>query len=633
VKVRILRLRRPLTVLLHLLLVVVSNWLAFILRFDGRFPAEHVEPFWNALPWLIVIRGLTFWPFRLYHGLWRYVSVWDLQNIILAVGASTVVFGVLVLGPLDLRPYPRGVLVVDSVVLIVLLGGVRLGRRLYREFDRLQSEKRVLIFGAGDAGEMLVRDMRHNPFYNLDPVAFIDDDPAKVGQRIHGVPVLGTRSDLAKIINREQPHEVVVAIPIATPAQIRSIVKSLEPFRMPIKILPNLRDVLAGKVEVGQVRNLSLEDLMSRPPVDLDAEPVRRLVNGRRVLVTGAGGSIGSELSRQIAGFGPARLIVLDRYENTLFELCGDLAAHNPSCSVAPVIADIADAVRIDRVFAEFQPELVFHAAAHKHVPLMEANPCEAVKNNVRGTRILAETAARYQTSSFVLISSDKAVNPSSVMGATKRVGEHLIRTIREPRTRFMAVRFGNVLGSNGSVTRIFASQIARGGPVTVTHPEIRRYFMLIPEAVQLVLHTAAMSGTGTIYALEMGEQVRMQDLARNMIRLSGFVPDEEIQIQYIGLRPGEKLYEELVEDGETTDASQIPKIMRVRPTAIPADRLWARLPQLEAAAEEGRDRLVVELLGDLVPTFRHREAPEETRAASVVPLRRPSEGVGSVGT
>jgi FlaA1/EpsC-like NDP-sugar epimerase len=401
-----------------------------------------------------------------------------------------------------------------------------------------------------------------------------------------------------------QPEEVLVAIPRARPHEIRSIVRALDPFKVPIKTLPNIRDILEGHVEVTQIRSLSLDDLMSRPPVGLDIEPVRQLINGRRVLITGAGGSIGSELTRQIAVFGPAKLYLLDRYENSLFELCADLEARVPSCGYEPLIADVADERRIGALFADKQPEIVFHAAAHKHVPLMERSPSEAVKNNVRGTRIVAEAAARYGTNEFVLISTDKAVNPTSVMGATKRVAEMIVRAMAtRPSTRFMAVRFGNVLGSNGSVSRIFSQQIARGGPVTVTHPEIRRFFMLTSEAVQLVLHAATVKQSGSIFVLDMGEPIRIQDLARNLIRLSGLIPDEDVAIQYTGLRPGEKLVEELVESTEVAQPSGVPQVVRVSSPPVAAD-LAINVTRLEEAAAHGLDRDVLAQLAMLVPTF-----------------------------
>jgi len=600
------RYRRPVVVAVHLTLTVASNLIAVLLRFDGQFPAQYQSSVFRALPWLIAIRALSFLVFGLYEGLWRYTSVWDMNRIIVAVGISSTAFGLLVRGPLNIIPYPRTIFVIDAVVLVLLLGGVRMMRRTYREFDRLQNEKRILIYGAGDAGELVVRDIKGNRFYNYDPVGFVDDDPAKNGRLIHGIKVLGTRADLPHIMSRYAPHEVLVAVFNVKPSELRAIVSSLEPYRVPIKTLPNIRDVLEGRLELSKIRNLSLEDLMPRDPINFDREPVRRLINGRRVLVTGAGGSIGSELTRQLVELGPSHLVLLERYENSLFELGTRLAAEHPGCRFEPVIADITDAVRVERIFAEARPDVVFHAAAHKHVPLMEQNPAEAVKNNVRGTRIVADVASKLGVGEFVLISSDKAVNPSSVMGATKRVAEQMIRAMNHPGgCRFIAVRFGNVLGSNGSVTRVFEQQIARGGPVTVTHPEIRRFFMLIPEAVELVLHAAAMSDTGTIYALDMGDQIRIQDLARNLIRLSGFVPDEEIEVQFVGLRAGEKLYEELVESGETAETSGISKVLRVRPEPVDDDSLWTLVAQLEQAADRGREDEVMRLLSAIVPTFR----------------------------
>jgi FlaA1/EpsC-like NDP-sugar epimerase len=600
------RYRSALVLGLSLVLSALSNYAAFLLRFDGVLPPAHRRPMLQALPILLVLRGASFWLFRLDRGLWRYTGLWDLENIFAAVVLSSAAFLVAVARILAIGPYPRSIYVIDAILLIGLLAGVRLARRIGHDFDWFKTNERVLIMGAGDAGEMIVRDMKHNRFYQRRPIGFVDDDVAKVGRAIHGVRVLGTRADLARIIRERQPHEVLVAIPRAEPAQLRSIVRSLESFKLPIKTLPNLRDVISGRAEVTQIRNLALEDLMPRRPIGLDPEPVRRLVHGRCVLITGAGGSIGSELSRQVASLGPSNLVLLDRYENALFERCTDLDANFPAIRYDPVVADIADARRIERLFRESKPEVVFHAAAHKHVPLMEASPAEAVKNNVRGTRLVAEAAARHGAAEFVLISSDKAVNPSSVMGATKRIGEGIVRLLAgSGPTRFVAVRFGNVLGSNGSVTRIFAEQVARGGPVTVTHPEMRRFFMLIPEAVQLVLHAAAICDSGPIFALDMGEPIKVLDLARNLIRLSGFVPDDEIAITFIGVRPGEKLSEELIEEGETAEPTELEKVLKVRPVTPRVDELGRALPQLELAAERGSDADALAILSALVPSFR----------------------------
>ena len=449
--------------------------------------------------------------------------------------------------PLGPPIYPRSVFIVDALLLMLLLGAVRLSRRVFAELPRPHHGKRVLIFGAGDAGELIVRDMKASASYGYHPVGFVDDDKAKVGLRIHGVPVVGTRAELPAILRRYRPQEVILAIPHAEPVTIRAVVRALEQFKVPIKTLPALRDMIDGKVALSEIRNLSVEDLLSRAPVGLDPAPLKYLIGGRRVMVTGAGGSIGSELCRQIARLKPASLVMFERYENSLHAIRIELDdAHKPF-GLHAVVGDVTDPIRVDEVMRQYAPEIVFHAAAHKHVPLMEENPCEAVKNNVRGTRLLAQAAEECGVDRFILISTDKAVNPTSVMGASKRLAELIVRArAAGSGTSFSVVRFGNVLASNGSVVPRFLEQIKKGGPVTITHPEIRRFFMLIPEAVQLVLHAAAQADAGATYVLEMGEQVKLLDMARDLIRLSGFVPDSEIAIEFVGLRPGEKLYEEL---------------------------------------------------------------------------------------
>ena len=602
----ILKYRRLLTIAAHLAFTILANYLAFWLRFDGAITNREAGLFLQTLPWLLTIRGLMFFPFRLYEGLWRYTGVWDLKNIILGVASSTAVFVALVRGIIGITLYPRSVFAIDGILLILFLGGIRLTGRLYRERATVKRERRVLIFGAGDAGEMIVRDMKNNPFYDFEPVGFVDDNPTKVGHTIHGVRVLGTRQDLPAIMSTERPHEVLIAIPRAEPAQIRELVKVLEPYKVPIRTLPNLRDIVNGRVTVSQIRALSVEDLLPRVQVGLDAEPIRALVEGKRVLVTGAGGSIGSELSRQIGALGPSLLVLYERYEHGLYAVVNDLAHRDGSLPIQAIIGDVTDASRLNAVMAECRPHIVFHAAAHKHVPLMEQNPCEAVKNNVTGTRLVAEASARFQAERFVLISSDKAVNPSSVMGATKRVGELLMQEISgRCRTRFTAVRFGNVLGSSGSVVPLFVEQIRAGGPVTVTHPQMQRYFMLIPEAVQLVLHAAAIGNDDEIYVLDMGEPTMVVEMARTLIRLSGLVPDKEIPIAFIGPRPGEKLVEELVGMGEKAEPSHVPHILRIVSATVPQPR-WLReqVEALECMATQGDHRGVVKQLGVVVPTY-----------------------------
>jgi FlaA1/EpsC-like NDP-sugar epimerase len=469
---------------------------------------------------------------------------------------------------------------------------------------------------------MIVRDMKQNPRSAYEPIGFVDDDPAKFGQRIHDLPVLGSRRDLSSILEVERVHEVLVAVPRAEPATIRELVKALEPFRVPITTLPNFREIVNCKVAVGHIRSLSIEDLLSRAPVGLAPEPIRDLIQNRVVLVTGAGGSIGSELCRQIATFNPRGLVLFERYENGLYGVANDLADRSPNTRAYLAIGDVTDVARLHAVFAEYRPNIVFHAAAHKHVPLMELNPCEAVKNNVTGTRLVAEACEEHGVDRMILISSDKAVNPTSVMGATKRVAElnHLHMAARS-RTRFATVRFGNVLGSNGSVVPRFLDQIKAGGPVTVTHPEIERYFMLIPEAVNLVLHAATAAEPGAIYVLDMGEPIKLLDMARNLIRLAGHVPDEEIPITFTGLRPGEKLYEELVGASERSEPAPVSHIFRVRSTSLPDfDVLTALITDLERLAVKGRAASVIGQLCKIIPTF----TTENAAIAETIPVVKP---------
>ncbi len=621
VKTILSRYRRPLIVAVHLPFIVTAYYLAFWIRFDGAIPAHAEETWFAYLPSVVVVQMLTFAMLGLYRGLWRYSSIGDLQKIIL--GATAGVMASYVLGSLFLGIWflPIGIVTIQILMLIFLLGGVRLVRRAWYALDYRenigslrhpngngyrQPGRRVLVFGAGDAGEMIVRDMKNNPFYACVPIGFVDDDSVKTGQRIHNIPVLGNRRDLDKIIHQHRPDEVLIAIPGADPHEIREVIKSLEPYNLPIKTLPNLRDILTGKVTVETIRNVELEDLLPRQAVGLDIGPISELLSGRRVMVTGAGGSIGSELCRQILALKPSLLLAFERHENSLFTVSHSLSANDSGGAVELIVGDVTDVHRVNEVMDRYRPEIVFHAAAHKHVPLMEFNASEAVKNNVGGTRVLAEAAVRSGVKRFIFISSDKAVKPTSVMGATKRVGEMMIRSIAKSDGRlFAAVRFGNVLGSNGSVVPLFREQIRSGGPVTVTHPEMRRYFMLIPEAVQLVLHAATMSDPGAIYVLEMGEQIRISELARTLIQLSGYVPDRDIAIEYIGLRPGEKLFEELLEDDELVEPSSVQQVLRLQDRAN-LDRKWLarQISQVEASAARGDDKSSIRGLRALVPSF-----------------------------
>jgi len=612
----VLKVRRPFIIVLHAVLIVIANMGAFWLRFDGDVPENYIVMALQMLPWLVGIRMLLLWPFRLFEGLWKYTSLWDLRNIVVAVTVSTLLFAGIVLVVHEGPRYPRSIYIVDSLLLVGLLCAIRLSRRLYREISRPKHGRRVLIYGAGDAGEMIVRDMRQNDSFDAEPIGFVDDDYRKVGERIHGVPVLGTRSTLPRVLAKEKPDEVLIAIPSAPRETLRQLVRLLEPHKVRITTLPRMADLIGDRIGVSHIRQLKVEDLLARDAVGLDSAPVRRFVAGKRVLVTGGGGSIGSELCRQIVALQPAALLMLDRYENGLFQIYHELAEGPNRPRLIPVIADITDTRRIDQVLQELRPDVIFHAAAHKHVPLMEENPCEAVKNNVRGTRIIAEAAVRWGVERFVMVSTDKAVNPTSVMGATKRVAELVIgRMTRPGSTRFVIVRFGNVLASNGSVVPRFLAQIAKGGPVTVTHPEIRRFFMLIPEAVQLVLCAASIDDRGTLYVLDMGEQVKVVELARDLIRLSGLVPDKDIAIEYTGLRPGEKLFEELVGAGEVAESSSMPKVWRIRvgDTYFANAHLAEAISRLEAFASGGNKDDTLEELCRIVPNFAPTTRPRPT--------------------
>jgi FlaA1/EpsC-like NDP-sugar epimerase len=589
-------------------LVALANLIAFALRFDSQIPPEYWQWMVRGLPLIAAVYATGFWAFGIQRGLWRYVGFHDLKLIVGASLASVAASYLLVHEALGWTAYPRSVLVLTGMLSIMLLGGIRVAVRVFREWASAVDAAmvRVLIIGAGNAGELLARDLTRNPAYRYQPVGFVDDSPMKHGRTIHGVPVLGTIAGIPEIVRKHRVRELIVAVPSASPTLMQRVLASAATCHLPIKTLPNTKQILDSPVSARQVRPMSLEDLLQREPIQTDLQELHPLLEGARVLVTGAGGSIGSELCRQIARYRPARLVLFERYENSLHALELELRESFPQVEIVAVVGDITDPQGVEAAFRAYSPQLIFHAAAHKHVPLMERNEREAVRNNVIGTQTVMRAARTAGVGRFVLISTDKAVNPTNVMGATKRVAEYMAQDMNGGGdTRFTVVRFGNVLGSNGSVVPLFAEQIRKGGPVTVTHPDIRRYFMTIPEAVQLILQASVRGLGGDVFVLDMGEQIPIVDLARNMIVLSGLTPDRDIKIAFTGLRPGEKLYEELFEQGEVIEPTSHDKIKRaVSRMPFGTDALNRHVTDLAAALQDPRAVSVLRTLQALVPTY-----------------------------
>ncbi|WP_206460006.1 polysaccharide biosynthesis protein [Anaerovorax sp. IOR16] len=593
--------------------------LAFLLRFEFNVTNDVFEGYFavyaNNFIWLTVLKILILWIFGLYNSLWKYAGMEEMLKIVMAsVFASLTAIAYL---EFIQQFFPRSVYMISCNLDILFLGGIRLGYRVLRNFrtpdsfntywdwnktsvaekltGRTAGLTKVMIIGGGSAGASIIREMKRHPEYNKKVVVVIDDNVDKLNKRIAGVKIAGNRSDIKKLARKYGVDEIIIAIPSAAQKDIQEIVVQCNKTRCNMKILPSLIDLINEKVSVSKLRDVDIEDLLGRDAVQVNLREISQYLEGKIVLVTGAGGSIGSELCRQIATFRPRRLIALDIYENTIFELSNEIKKTNPNLEFDIVICSVRDRSRLEEMFEKYKPHVVFHAAAHKHVPLMEDNPKEAIVNNILGTKNMVDLSDKYAVEKFVLISTDKAVNPTNVMGATKRVAEMVIQDKSlKSRTSFSAVRFGNVLGSNGSVIPIFRKQIAQGGPVTVTHPEITRYFMTIPEAVQLVIQAGAIAEGSEIFILDMGKPIRILDLAENVIRLSGYVPYVDIDICIVGLRPGEKLYEELLlkeEDIKKTSHNKIYVAHSVPPSPL--------LKKLLDETEDGIVQEINQILGE----------------------------------
>lgn len=551
-------------VICDIFLINLSILISFALRFDGDFIKvfpSYIDSVLQAAVVATIIKVGCFIFFKLYSSLWKYASIYEMISLLVAAFAGNVLmFGYALLPNTRI---PRSIFLIAFFTDAALIGGIRFAYRVMGKikngaFTYHKNYKRILVIGGGKAGAIVINELVRNPEMKSTPVAIIDDDRAKVGKKLHGVPVVGGRETIIWTVKLKRIDEIIVAIPSANKKEVNEILAECAKTCCKVKILPSVCQLIDGSVVMQKVRNVDIEDLLGRESVKIDLDEISSYFCNQVVLVTGGGGSIGSELCRQIAALKPGKLVILDNYENNAFEIQNELLGKYPELNLSVVIANIREKQRIDNIFKKYKPDMVFHAAAHKHVPLMEENPTEAIKNNVFGTLNMAECADKYGAKKFVLISTDKAVNPTNVMGATKRIAEMIVQaTDLYSKTEFAAVRFGNVLGSNGSVIPIFKKQIEQGGPVTVTHPEITRYFMTIPEAVQLVLQAGVMAQGGEIFVLDMGKPVKICDLARNLIRLSGFEPDQDIKIEFTGLRPGEKLYEELLMAEEGLQATK----------------------------------------------------------------------------
>ena len=600
--------KKPKLILADVLLLNLSLLLSFILRFDDRWLSRFTPAY---LLIISIIGLLTLYFLGLYNKMWRYASIAELKIIIKAIVLTNVFFA-FVLVFLQIRNFSRSVIIINSLLEIIFLGGIRFSLRLFNNHrrqnktqnDDLAADK-VLIVGANDIAEMIIREIDKNPQCGKEVIGLADNDPKRVDLEIHGKKVLGLWGDISDIIKEYEVSEVIIALPSLPGEKIEEIYDLSKGPEITVNIVPGIEEIINGQFNLNQIREVRVEDLLGREQVDLDIDQIASQLKDKVVLVTGGGGSIGSELCRQIANFAPQKLIIFDISENNTYFIELELKKEHPNLDFYPIIGNVQDKARVEEIFAQYQPDVVFHAAAHKHVPLMEYNPQEAVKNNIFGTKNVIEVTDKYEAERFVFVSTDKAVNPTNVMGATKRIAEMLVQiNHQQSQTKFMAVRFGNVLGSKGSVIPLFKEQIAEGGPVTVTHKEVERYFMTIPEAAQLVIQASALGDGGEVFVLDMGEPVKIIDLAKDLIKLSGLEVGKDIGIEIIGLRPGEKLYEELLHDHENDISTSHERIFITNLNTIDKNRLYHQLDDLQSSCQDSNHDLIIERLMSIVKTY-----------------------------
>ncbi len=603
------------------IIITLSGPVSIYLRYNFVWESQaivFVEQIFQYLPFNLLLTLVIFWACRLYRGIWKYASASDLANILLGCFLSTVTqyLGMRFLSLHFPRSYP-------FFYFMILSAGIAIFRFMYRILGYIQSKregmlkagkKNTMIVGAGEAGYTLLKELQNSRFIEQNVCCIVDDDPGKRGKYLRGVLVAGNRHDICRLAEEYDIDEIMIAIPSATHGMVQEILDICSRTGCKLKVLPGLYQLVNGEVSISKLRNVEIEDLLGREPVDTQIDSIMDYVSDKIVLVTGGGGSIGSELCRQIARHEPKRLIIFDIYENNAYDIQQELKRDYPDLDLVVLIGSVRNTHRINNVFEQYRPDIVYHAAAHKHVPLMEDSPNEAIKNNVLGTYKTAQAADRFQTSRFVLISTDKAVNPTNIMGASKRLCEMVVQMMNhQSETEFVAVRFGNVLGSNGSVIPLFKKQIEEGGPVTVTHPDIIRYFMTIPEAVSLVLQAGAQAKGGEIFVLDMGKPVKILDLALNLIRLSGYKPYEDIDIQFTGLRPGEKLYEELLMSEEGLQSTENELIHIGKPIEFDEERFCQQLEELdELSRQDSPD--IKEKVMEIVPTYHMEENTVEKR-------------------